>query len=109
MGIQVACRRKKGGSVVCINEVRINILTNFILSIRFYDIITQHAKKVVSDSPGLVDFATGLVNSVLNLSERQVKFFVEFIHLYYRRTVINPVHQKKNFQASLSDSWTSTF
>ena len=43
---------KKGGSVVCINEVRINILTDFILSIRFCDVITQHAKKVVSDSPG---------------------------------------------------------
>ena len=26
----------------------------------------QCAKKVVSDSPGLVDFATGLMNSVLN-------------------------------------------
>ena len=38
----------------------------------------QRAKKVVSDSPGLVDFAIGLVNSVLNLPNRQVKFFVEF-------------------------------
>ena len=27
----------------------------------------QRAKKVVCDSPGLVDFAIGLVNSVLNL------------------------------------------
>ena len=27
----------------------------------------QHAKKVVSDSLGLVDFAIGLVNSILNL------------------------------------------
>ena len=35
----------------------------------------QHAKKVVSDSPGLVDFAIGLVNSVLNLPDRQVKMF----------------------------------
>ena len=26
--------------------------------------ISQRAKKVVSDSPGLVDFATGLVKSV---------------------------------------------
>ena len=38
----------------------------------------QRAKKVVSDSPGLVDFAIGLVNSVLNLPNGQVKFFVEF-------------------------------
>ena len=27
----------------------------------------------MSDSPGLVDFAIGLVNSVLNLPDRQVK------------------------------------
>ena len=30
----------------------------------------QRAKKVVSDSPWLMDFAIGLVNSVLNFSER---------------------------------------
>ena len=34
----------------------------------------QHAKKVVSDSPGLVDFAIGLVIFVLNLPDRQVLF-----------------------------------
>ena len=34
----------------------------------------QRAKKVVSDSAGLVGFAIKLVNSVLNLPERQVKF-----------------------------------
>ena len=33
----------------------------------------QCAEKVVSDSPGLVDFAVGLVNSVFNLPNRQVK------------------------------------
>ena len=38
----------------------------------------QRAKKVVCDSPGLVDFAIGLVNSVINLPDRQVKFFEEF-------------------------------
>ena len=38
----------------------------------------QHAKKVgVSDSPGLVDFAIGLVSSVINLPDRQVKVFEE--------------------------------
>ena len=36
------------------------------------------AKKVVPDSPGLVDFAIGLVNAVINLSDGQVKFFEEF-------------------------------
>ena len=36
---------------------------------------TQRAKKVVSDSPGLVDFVIGLVNSVFNLPDGQVMFF----------------------------------
>ena len=30
----------------------------------------QRAKKVVSDSPGLVDFAIGLVNSVFQLARQ---------------------------------------
>ena len=34
----------------------------------------QPAKKVLSDSPGLDDFAIGLVNSVFNLPDRQVMF-----------------------------------
>ena len=34
----------------------------------------QRAKKVVSDSAGLEDFAFGLVNSVFNLPDRQVIF-----------------------------------
>ena len=38
-------------------------------------VVTQRAKKVVSDSPGLVDFAIGLVNSVFNLPDGQVMFF----------------------------------
>ena len=38
----------------------------------------QRAKKVVSDSVGLVDFAVGLVNSVFNLTDGQVMFFEEF-------------------------------
>ena len=42
------------------------------------NIIHQRAKKVVSDSPGLVDFAFGLVNSVINLPNGQVTFFEEF-------------------------------
>ena len=37
--------------------------------------ITQRAEKVVSDSPGLVDFAIGRVNSVINLPDGQVKIF----------------------------------
>ena len=40
--------------------------------------ISQRARKVVSDSLGLVDFAMGLVNSVFNLPDGQVMFFEEF-------------------------------
>ena len=42
-------------------------------------LFTKRAKKVVSDSPGLVDFAFGLVNFVLNLPDGPVKFFEEGI------------------------------
>ena len=38
----------------------------------------QHAKEVVSDNLGLVDFAIGLVNSVLNLPDGQVILGGEF-------------------------------
>ena len=38
-------------------------------------LLSQRAKKVVSDSPVLVDIAIRLVNSVLNLPNGQVKFF----------------------------------
>ena len=38
----------------------------------------QRPKKVVSDSPGLVDFVIGLVNSVFNFPVGQVMFFEEF-------------------------------
>jgi len=34
-----------------------------------YSFLVQHAKKVVSDSLGLVDFAIRLVNSVFNLPD----------------------------------------
>ena len=51
----------------------------------------------LSDSSGLVDFAIALLNSVLNLSNRQVKFF---------GTVINPSHQFF-FRASLNDPWAT--
>ena len=38
----------------------------------------QRAKKIVSDNLGLVDFAIGLVNSVLKLPDRQVEIFGVF-------------------------------
>ena len=37
----------------------------------------QRAKKVVSDSVGLLDFAVGLVNYVFNLPDGLVMFFEE--------------------------------
>ena len=44
------------------------------------------------DSPGLVDFAIGLVNSVFNLPDRQVMFYEEFNN---RRTVKSILLVKK--------------
>ena len=57
----------------------------------------QRAKKVVSDSPGLGDFAIGLVIFVSNLPNGQVLFFggnSNFFY-YYRRIVINPANQNE--------------
>ena len=39
---------------------------------------TQHANKVLSDSPGLVDFAIGLVTYVFNLPDGRVMLYEEF-------------------------------
>ena len=48
-------------------------------ALRLHDLIlSQRAKKVVSDSLGIVDFAIGLVNSVFNLPDGQVMFYEEF-------------------------------
>ena len=44
----------------------------------FSHLTIQRAKKVVSDSPGLVDFAIRLDNSVFDLPDGQVMFFEEF-------------------------------
>ena len=41
-------------------------------------LLLQRAKKLMSDSLGLVDFAIGLVNSVFNLLDEQVMFYKEF-------------------------------
>ena len=49
--------------------------------------------KVVSDSPGLVDFAIRLVIFVLNLFNGQVLFF--WRNSNYRRIVINAANQKR--------------
>ena len=49
-----------------------------------YHYYYQHVKKVVSDSPGLIDFAIRQVSSVINLPDGQMKFFR---YSNYRRTV----------------------
>ena len=49
-------------------QIHVHILTLVLL---------QRAKKVLSDSPGLVDFAIGLVNSVFNLPDGLVMFYEE--------------------------------
>ena len=54
-------------------------------------ITDQRAKQVVSDSPGLGNFAIRLVNFELNLSDRQVKFFEEF--KLKKNCEINSAHQ----------------
>ena len=56
--------------------------------------LKQHAKKVVSDRPGLVDFAIGLVNSVFNLPDRKGCFLRNLIN---RRSVKSILLVKKFF------------
>ena len=55
----------------------------------------------MSDSPGLVEFAIRLVNSVLNLPNGQVMFFEEF--KLKKNCEINSAHQKA-FGASLNNN-----
>ena len=57
-----------------------------------YNLNNQGAKKVVSDSPGLVDFAIRLVNSVLNLPDGQAKIFRRIkiiLQKYCKTNVLN--------------------
>ena len=65
------------GSPVIDETVKKDTLLVYVL-INFFGILadrcsSQRAKNLVSDSPGLVDFAIGLVNSVFNLPDGQVK------------------------------------
>ena len=60
----------------------------------------QYARKVLFNSVSLVDFAIGLENSVINLSNGHVKFFRG--NSNYRRTVVN-AHHKLILHASWND------
>ena len=64
----------------------------------------QRAKKVMSDSPGLVDFAIGLVIFVLNLPDGQVLFFGE---IQITEGLSSILLIKKGFEASWNDLWAS--
>ena len=66
---------------------------------------SQRAKKVVSDSLGLVDFTTGLVIFVLNLTDGQVLFFDEIQITDGLQSILVI---KKGFVASQNDLWAST-
>ena len=44
-----------------------------------YSVLDSMQKKVVSNSPGLVHFAIWIVNSVLNLPDGQVKYFLHLL------------------------------
>ena len=73
--------------------------------LRFKTLSEEHpAKKLVSDCPGLVDFAIGLVNSVLDLPNGQVMCFEEF--KLKKSCEINSAHQRA-FGASWNDVWAS--
>ena len=56
------------------------------------DVHCQCAKKVLSDSLGLEDYAIGLVTFALSLPDRQLKFFE---NSNYRRTVNSNLLIKK--------------
>ena len=64
----------------------------------------QHAKKGVSNSPGLVDFAIGLVIFVLNLPDGQVLFFWEIQITEGLKSILS---LQKGFGASWNDLWAS--
>ena len=59
------------------NLILVQIIVSSLTNVRKQN-SRQRAKKVVSDSPGLVDFAIGQVNSVFNLPDGQVMLFEEF-------------------------------
>ena len=81
-----------------------SVITIIIIIIIIIIIVIQRAKKVVSNSAGLVDFAIGLVNSVINLPNVQVKYFEEFN--LQKNCETNSVHQKI-LGASWNDVWAS--
>ena len=62
--------------MICIAGV--HELIDYLVSEKQHSYTSQHAMKVMSNCPGLVDFAIGLLNSVLNLPNWLVKVLGEF-------------------------------
>ena len=88
-------------NIICTLHNRVYVHEHVILSKKN---TSQRAKKVVSNSLGLVDFAIGLVNSILNLPDGLVKCFEEF--KLQKNYEINSAHQSV-FGASWNDVWAS--
>lgn len=79
---------------------------NIIAIILRIHVQVQHAKKIVSDKPGLVDFAVGLSSEFCpSLARRQVKFLGKIL----MEIQITEVWQEIKFWgASENDFWAST-
>ena len=75
------------------------------LNVDLLSLLVQRAKKVVSNSPGLVDFAIGPVIFVLNLPDGQVLFVGE---IQITEGLLSIVLIKKGFGASRNDLWAGT-
>ena len=59
-------------------KTHVIMISMCVTTLLYLVISQQRAKKVLSDSPGLVDFAIRLVNSVFNLPDGLVMFYEEF-------------------------------
>ena len=66
---------------IFMDETSMNLQPDFHADIHVmnskWQVTGYKCEKKVSDSPGLLDFAIGLVNTVLNLLDGQVKFLGE--------------------------------
>ena len=85
-------------SLVLLRHIQVRLLSHH-LQIKVYENVflyfaIQPAKKVVSDSLGLVDFAIGLVNSVLNLPDGKVKY----LRNSGDRRAVKSICSSKNFE-----------
>ena len=71
-------KRKLSVGIALISDSKVSMVYVIFYLYMKMSSLEQRAKKVLSDSQGLVDFAIGLVNSVFNLPDGQVMFFEEF-------------------------------